>query len=126
MKTTKRRLAAVLLAVMLSVTAFSMYKVVSVFDVSQTDGKPLPTLASDLAGNVQNYDVFMNVAAIRTLLAVEKENRQATPEEQAVLSRYVGWGGVQDAFDESKPACGAYRAAAAQCRTPSQAAPAVG
>jgi len=46
----------------------------------------------------------MNVAAIRTLLAVEKENRQATPEEQAVLSRYVGWGGVQDAFDESKPA----------------------
>lgn len=36
-----------------------MYKVVSVFDVSQTDGKPLPTLASDLAGNVQNYDVFM-------------------------------------------------------------------
>ena len=36
-----------------------MYKVVSVFDVSQTDGKPLPTLATDLAGNVQNYDVFM-------------------------------------------------------------------
>lgn len=36
-----------------------MYKVVSVFDVAQTQGKPLPTLASDLAGNVQNYDVFM-------------------------------------------------------------------
>ena len=36
-----------------------MYKPVTVFDVSQTDGKPLPTLASDLAGNVQNYDVFM-------------------------------------------------------------------
>ena len=36
-----------------------MYKVVSVFDVSQTDGKPLPVLASDLQGNVQNYEVFM-------------------------------------------------------------------
>jgi len=36
-----------------------MYKVVSVFDVAQTQGKALPTLAADLAGNVQNYDVFM-------------------------------------------------------------------
>ena len=36
-----------------------MYKPVTVFDVSQTDGKPLPQLASDLPGNVQNYEVFM-------------------------------------------------------------------
>lgn len=36
-----------------------MFRVVSVFDVSQTDGKPLPQLASDLSGNVQNYDSFM-------------------------------------------------------------------
>ena len=36
-----------------------MFKPVTVFDVSQTDGKPLPQLASDLHGNVQNYDVFM-------------------------------------------------------------------
>ena len=36
-----------------------MFKPVTVFDVSQTDGKPLPQLASDLSGNVQNYDVFM-------------------------------------------------------------------
>ena len=36
-----------------------MYKVVSVFDVSQTEGKPLPQLASDLNGNVQQYEVFM-------------------------------------------------------------------
>ncbi len=36
-----------------------MYKVVSVFDVSQTDGKPLPELAANLTGNVQNYDVFL-------------------------------------------------------------------
>ena len=35
-----------------------MYRVVSVFDVSQTEGKPLPQLVSDLSGNVQNYDAF--------------------------------------------------------------------
>lgn len=40
-----------------------MYRVVSVFDVSQTEGKPLPQLVSDLSGNVQNYDAF--VEAIR-------------------------------------------------------------
>jgi len=36
-----------------------MFKPVTVFDVSQTDGKPLPQLASDLQGNVQNYEVYM-------------------------------------------------------------------
>ena len=36
-----------------------MYKPVTVFDVSQTEGKPLPQLAADLTGSVQNYEVFM-------------------------------------------------------------------
>ena len=36
-----------------------MYKPVTVFDLSQTEGKPLPQLAADLTGNVQNYEVFM-------------------------------------------------------------------
>ena len=36
-----------------------MYKPVTVFDVSQTEGKPLPQLAHDLSGNVANYDVFI-------------------------------------------------------------------
>lgn len=36
-----------------------MYKVVSVFDVSQTEGKPLPTLVNDLTGNVRQYEIFM-------------------------------------------------------------------
>ena len=40
-----------------------------------------------------------NVAAIRTLQAIESENRGATPEEQAILSRYVGWGGLAQVFD---------------------------
>ena len=44
-----------------------------------------------------------NVAAIRTLQLIESENRLATAKEQEVLSRYVGWGGIPDAFDENKP-----------------------
>ena len=40
-------------------TQIPMYKPVTVFDVSQTEGKPLPQLAHDLSGNVANYDVFM-------------------------------------------------------------------
>lgn len=45
-----------------------------------------------------------NVEAIRTLEKIESENRIATPEEQEILSQYVGWGGLADAFDESKSA----------------------
>ena len=41
-----------------------------------------------------------NLDAIRTLKAVEAENRAATAEEQAVLAQYVGWGGLADFFDE--------------------------
>ena len=40
-----------------------------------------------------------NVAAIRLLKQVEAENRPATPEEQEVLAKYVGWGGLADCFD---------------------------
>ena len=40
-----------------------------------------------------------NVAAIRLLKQVEAENRLATPEEQEVLAKYVGWGGLADCFD---------------------------
>ena len=43
-----------------------------------------------------------NVDAIRTLEKIEGENRAATPEEQKILSQYVGWGGLADAFDETK------------------------
>lgn len=43
-----------------------------------------------------------NIAAITTLQTLERENRPATPEEQETLSQYVGWGGLPDAFDETK------------------------
>ena len=42
--------------------------------------------------------------AIRTLEKIESKNRITTPEEQEILSQYVGWGGLADAFDESKSA----------------------
>ncbi len=41
-----------------------------------------------------------NVEAIRLMKQIEYENRRATPEEQKVLARYVGWGGIPQAFDE--------------------------
>ena len=43
-----------------------------------------------------------NVEAIRTLEKIEGENRIATPKEQEILEKYVGWGGLADAFDETK------------------------
>ncbi len=42
-----------------------------------------------------------NIAAIKVLKAVESENRLATPAEQETLSKYVGWGGIPQAFDEN-------------------------
>ena len=45
-----------------------------------------------------------NVNAIRLLKELESAGQQANPEQQEVLSRYVGWGGLADAFDPEKPA----------------------
>lgn len=45
-----------------------------------------------------------NMDAIHLLKELESDGRQATPEEQETLSRYVGWGGLADAFDETKDA----------------------
>ena len=43
-----------------------------------------------------------NIEAIETLFKLESEDRNATPEEQEILSNYVGWGGLADAFDPDK------------------------
>ena len=43
-----------------------------------------------------------NIKAIKTLFTLEQEHRGATAEEQQVLSQYVGWGGLADAFDQDK------------------------
>ena len=75
------------------------------------------TIASPLDANGRNYRITddhigegaplerfqHNLDAIRTLKTVESESRTATPEEQAVLAQYVGWGGLADFFDEKNP-----------------------
>lgn len=48
-------------------------------------------------GAREKYKV--NIAAIKLLKSLEEEKRQATPEERHILAKYVGWGGVQEAFD---------------------------
>ena len=53
-----------------------------------------------IGGSKQKY--ARNVEAIRTLFKLEEEHRGATAEEQQVLSQYVGWGGLADAFDPGK------------------------
>lgn len=45
-----------------------------------------------------------NIAAIQLLKKCENEHRYATPEEQEILAKYVGWGGLSDAFDSKKSA----------------------
>ena len=45
---------------------------------------------------------WRNVEAIRTLKMIESEGRMATADEQEILSGYVGWGGLADAFDETR------------------------
>ena len=89
--------------------------------VIQTIGSKSPTLDAveperstlELAGNFHITDDDLgvggpkqkfarNIEAIRTLFKLEEEHRGATAEEQQVLSQYVGWGGLADAFDPSK------------------------
>ena len=53
-----------------------------------------------IGGPKQKYT--RNIEAIRTLFQLEQEHRGATAEEQQVLSQYVGWGGLADAFDPGK------------------------
>lgn len=57
---------------------------------------------SDLGGEKSRFK--HNLEAIKTLKAIESENRNATPDEQKVLAKYVGWGGLSSAFNESNNA----------------------
>ena len=89
--------------------------------VIQTIGSKSPALDAveperstlELAGNFHITDDDLgvggpkqkfarNIEAIRTLFKLEQQHRGATAEEQQVLSRYVGWGGLADAFDPGK------------------------
>ncbi len=92
--------------------------------VSEPEAPPQPTASHEASGHGEEPEVpaagnfritddnlgvggarvkyRMNVEAIRTLKQIEMESRSATAEEQEILSRYVGWGGVPDAFDKNK------------------------
>jgi N12 class adenine-specific DNA methylase len=83
---------------------------------AENDNSPKPenkestALKSDYTINESNYGDFggdktrcqNNIAAIRLLKQVESEKRSATPEEQQILAKYIGWGGLANAFDSSK------------------------
>ncbi len=72
-------------------------------EIDRTGAKNYHIKDSDLGVGSPKEKYHRNVEAIRTLQNIEKENRIATPEEQEILSQYVGWGGLADAFDETKP-----------------------
>ncbi len=58
-------------------------------------------LANNQVEEVNKKERFhRNYAAIKVLRDCQNENRFATPDEQKILSRYVGWGGIPEAFDE--------------------------
>ena len=56
---------------------------------------------NDLGAGGPKAKYKANIEAIHLLQTLEKEERLATPEEQEILSRYVGWGGIPQAFEES-------------------------
>lgn len=56
---------------------------------------------NDLGAGGPKAKYKANMEAIHLLQTLEKEERLATPEEQEILSRYVGWGGIPQAFEES-------------------------
>lgn len=58
-----------------------------------------PENAEDFYGKSPKRKIRDNLAAIRKLKELEKENRLATPDEQGILARYVGWGGLSEVFD---------------------------
>ena len=69
---------------------------------------------------------WRNIKAIATLKQIEQENRHATVEEQHLLSQYVGWGGLADAFDQDKPAWAAEYSELKELLTPEEYAAARG
>ena len=82
------------------------------------DRQTIAESEADLRSGAQNFHIiddhlgeggpkekfWRNIKAIATLQQIEQEDRYATLEEQHILSQYVGWGGLADAFDPEKPA----------------------
>ncbi len=78
-------------------------------DSADRESKQIPAenyqITDDLLGNGTPKEKYQkNIDALKTLKTLETENRNASYEEQVILSGYVGWGGLADVFDENKPA----------------------
>ncbi len=70
-------------------------------DVVLTDAKNYRITDVKLGEGTAKNRYEKNISAIRTLLNIEAEKRNATPEEQTVLAGYAGWGGIPEAFDQN-------------------------
>ena len=87
-----------------------MFKVVSVFDVSQTAGKPLPQLAADLSGNVQQYEVFME--ALRRASPVPMEIKPVARDTDGFFSIKAQSITIRAGMSEVQTVCAAVHAIA--------------
>lgn len=79
--------------------------------LTQKENVPIPDKGNAVNFRISNDNLGVgtpkekfqrNIEAIRLLEQIESEHRHANPQEQDILSQYVGWGGLSDAFDESK------------------------
>ena len=79
--------------------------------LTQKENVPIPDKGNAVNFRISNDNLGIgtpkekfqrNIEAIRLLEQIESEHRYANPQEQDILSQYVGWGGLSDAFDESK------------------------
>lgn len=69
-------------------------------EVTLEDRNNYKIIDNDLGIGTPREKFERNIAAIKVLKKCEEENRYATPEEQKIMSKYVGWGGLQQAFKE--------------------------
>ena len=99
-------------------------------DEPETPPQPAPgnfrIMDDNLGTGGPKEKFWRNIKAIATLKQIEQENRHATLEEQHLLSQYVGWGGIPDAFDPEKPAWAAEYSELKELLTPEEYAAARG
>ena len=76
---------------------------IAVTPASEENSHNYHILKGELGTGTIREKCWKNILAIETVKQLEKEQRQATKEEQNILADYVGWGGIADVFDEKKP-----------------------
>lgn len=76
---------------------------IAITPVSENMGQNYHISKEELGTGTIREKCWKNILAIETVKQLEKEQRQATKEEQNILSDYVGWGGIADVFDVKKP-----------------------